>query len=472
MNIVDCISDDNLLGPWFAGPSWDGWKAVLKGAFAIPMNEGELAFFKQVAQRDPPRKRVRELWAIAGRRAGKDSIASAIDVWFGAFEDFQHRLRPGEWASIVSLASDREQARLLFRYVSGYFANVPMLRALVRREHADGLELNNRSEIGVLASNFRSVRGRSIACGNLNEVAFMRSEESASPDVEVYNALVPGMATLPNSMLIGISSPHKRNGLLYAKWCESYGKDDDDVLVVAGASRTFNPSLPQKIVDDAMAKDPSKARAEWLGQWRDDLAEYLPRALIEAAVDDDVVVRPPISNVQYSAFADPSGGASDSFTCAIAHRENDTAILDCAVEIRAPFDPTEATRDIVRTLREYGLHRVVGDRYGAQWVVDAFRRAGCEYAHAEIDRSAIYRNCLPLFASGHVRLLDHPKLVAQFAGLERKTLSGGRERIDHPDIANAHDDLSNSCAGALVLASGVLRDPNAFDIETFVKAYA
>ena len=44
------------------------------------------------------------------------------------------------------------------------------------------------------------------------------------------------MATLPTSMLIGISSPHKRNGLLYAKWCESYGKDDDDVLVVAGAS--------------------------------------------------------------------------------------------------------------------------------------------------------------------------------------------------------------------------------------------
>ena len=177
MNIVDCISDDNLLGRWFAGPSWDGWKAVLKGAFAIPMNEDELEFFRQVAQRDPPRKRVRELWAIAGRRAGKDSIASAIDVWFGAFEDFGDRLRPGEWASIVSLASDREQARLLLRYVSAYFANVPMLRALVRREHADGLELNNRNEIGVLASNFRSVRGRSIACGNLNEVAFMRSEE-------------------------------------------------------------------------------------------------------------------------------------------------------------------------------------------------------------------------------------------------------------------------------------------------------
>ena len=233
------------------------------------------------------------------------------------------------------------------------------------------------------------------------------------------------MATLPTSMLIGISSPHKRSGLLYSKWCDSHGKDDDDVLVVAGELRTFNPSLPQKIVDDAMAKDPSKARAEWLGQWRDDLAEYLSRALIEDAVDDGVIVRPPVPNVRYSAFADPSGGASDSFTCGIAHRENDMAILDCLIEIAPPFNPTEATNDIAATLRAYGLRSVVGDRYAAGWVVDAFRRAGVEYKHADIDRSAIYRNSLPLFTAARLRLLDHPKLIAQFASLERKTLSGG-----------------------------------------------
>ena len=445
---------------------------MLKAAFVIPMSDDEQAFFEQVAQRDPPQKRVREVWPIVGRRGGKNSIASAIDVWFSAFEDFQDRLRPGERASIVSIASDREQARLLMRYVAACFANVPMLGALVRREHADGLELSNRSELIVLASSYRSVRGRSIALANLNEVAFLRDETSTSPDVEVYNAIVPGMATLPGSMLVGISSPHKRSGLLYQKWRESFGKDDEDVLVVRGASRMFNPSLPQKIVDDAMAKDPAKARAEWLGEWRDDLAEYLPRALIEAAVDDGVAVRPPVPRVQYSAFADPSGGQSDSFTCAIAHVEGDMVLLDCLIEIVPPFNPNEATNDIARTLNQYGLRKVVGDRYAAGWVVDAFRRGGVEYAHAEIDRSAIYRNCLPLFTAGRVRLLDSRKLVTQFSGLERRTLSGGKERIDHPDVASAHDDLSNAAAGALVLASGVIRDPNAFDIQTFIRAYS
>jgi hypothetical protein len=40
---------------------------------------------------------------------------------------------------------------------------------------------------------------------------------------------------------------------------------------------------------------------------------------------------------------------------------------------------------------------------------------------------------------------------AQFAALERRTSSVGRDRIDHP--VNMHDDLSNATAGALVAAA-------------------
>lgn len=472
MNIHQAFQDPALFGPWFVGPSWHGWGAILKAAFGLPMTRGERMLFRAVAQRDPPRKRVRELWIVAGRRAGKDSIASVIGTWFAAFENYDGRLRPGEFATVLSLAFDRLQAKIQLRYSMAYFERIPMLAGLVTRESADGLELSTGAELTILANNFRSVRGRSLACTILGECAFWRDDTSAAPADELYVAIVPGGATIPGSMIVGISSPHRRDGLLYEKWKDHFGKPDDDVLVIQAASRLLNPTLSQKIVADALSRDPAAARSEWLAEWRDDIAAYLSRELIEAAVDDGVVVRPPVPGVRYKGFADPSGGASDSFTCGIAHRENDTAILDCLIEVQPPFNPTEATNDIAATLRAYGLHSVVGDRYAAGWVVDAFRRAGVEYKHSDIDRSAIYQNCVPLFASGRVRLLDNPKLVAQFASLERKTLSGGRERIDHPDIANAHDDLSNSCAGALVLASGVLRDPNAFDIETFVKAYA
>jgi hypothetical protein len=41
VNIIETMSDGELFGPWFAGASWNAWRAVLKGAFALPMDDGE-----------------------------------------------------------------------------------------------------------------------------------------------------------------------------------------------------------------------------------------------------------------------------------------------------------------------------------------------------------------------------------------------------------------------------------------------
>ena len=218
---------------------------------------------------------------------------------------------------------DKSQAGVVEKYTRAYFADIPLLRSLVKRETADGLELTTGAELDVLASNFRGVRGRSVACVVMDEVAFWRSETTGNPDVETYQALVPSLATIPGSMIVGISTPYRRAGLLWQKHRDYFGVDDDGVLVVHGSSRTFNPILPQAIIDDALRRDPAAARAEWEAQWRDDIAAFLSRELIESAVDRDVLVRPPQAGVDYHAFADPSGGLGDSFTAAIAHRDAD-----------------------------------------------------------------------------------------------------------------------------------------------------
>ena len=50
-----------------------------------------------------------------------------------------------------------------------------------------------------------------------------------------------------------------------------------------------------------------------------------------------------------------------------------------------------------------------------------------------------------------MRLIDSSRLVAQFAGLERRTFPTGKDRVDHG--RSGRDDLCNACAGALVLAA-------------------
>jgi hypothetical protein len=466
--ITDALSDPKLFGPWFSGPSWNMWRVVLKAAFAIPMTPSERDLFKSMAERDPPKKRVRELWCIVGRRGGKDSVASAIAAYFAGFIDWRKLglLRPGEAATCLCLATDKLRAQIVERYTRAFFQKIELLKPLIVRDAADGLVLTTGAELQILASNFRGVRGRSIALAILDECAFWMDERTSNPDVEVYQALAPSLATLSGSMIVGISTPYRRSGLLWSKHKDFYGVDDDDVLVVRGDSLTFNPTLDPKIVSDAMRRDPAAGRAEWGAQWRDDISAFLSRLLVEGAVDWGVFARPPQADQTYFAFTDAASGVEggDSFTAAVSYRDADgRAILACLIEIFPPFDPAVATKEICATLKAYGVVKVVGDRYSANWVASEYSRNGVSYEASEQDRSAIYANFLPLLTSGRARLLESQRLVGQLCNLERKTTPGGKDQISHPQGAGQHDDLSNSAAGACVLAGDWSSYDNSLD---------
>jgi hypothetical protein len=454
LDIVAAMNSKLLFADWFKGSSWDNWRTVLKAAFALPMTDAEHAFFRTVAGRDPPERQVRELWCVVGRGGGKDSVASLVVAYTAALFDRRDRLRPGERALCQLLACDRDQARIVLGYTRSYFESIAPLRRMVRREVAHGFELDNGVDVMIATNSYRAVRGRTLLLTIMDECAFWRDERSATPDEETYRAVAPGLARLPGSLLIGISTPHAKRGLLHRKFNEHYGQAGD-VLVIKAPSSTFNPTLDQAVIDQALAEDAFAGRAEWLAEFRDDVSNWAPRELIEAAVDHGVLVRPPQSRARYVAFCDPSGGQGDSFTCAVAHREGDIVVLDCLIEIVPPFNTDAAVAHIAQTLKSYGCTRVVGDGYGKEWVVQTFARHSIRYDNSEHDCSALYANALPLFSSGRAKLLDNKRLVHQFAGLERTVLPAGRDKITHPK--GAHDDLANSVAGAIVLAGEARR---------------
>ena len=215
--IIDAMTDAECFGPSFEGESWNAWRAILKAAFAIPMTPAELTTFGELAGgRAPPKRRVRELWVAAGRRAGKDGIASLLATFAATIEQAHvGRLRPGETAVVECLAVDREQARIVLSYIKALFASIPDLGAMVKRETRFGLDLDNSVAIEVTTNNFRQARGRTVLLAILDEVAFYRSDDSATPDYEVYRAVVPSLATLPDSLLVAISSPYRKAGLLW-----------------------------------------------------------------------------------------------------------------------------------------------------------------------------------------------------------------------------------------------------------------
>lgn len=452
MNIADAMNSPQLFGPSFEGESWDRWRAIISATFALPMTDAEEALFREVAGgRDRPLHPVSCAVYVAGRGSGKSAIASLIAAHIASTFDPRGRLRPGEKAVVMCLAVDRAQAGIVFNYIRAYFEAIPLLAALVVEIGDEEIELVNRVVIVVATNSYRSVRGRSLLAVICDECAHWRSEDSANPDVEVVGAVRPGLARMPGSILVLISTVHKKSGVLYQNWHDCFGRDDPDTLVVVGTTPQFNRTFDRKVIEKDLASDPALYGAEYLCQWRDDLADFVDRATIEAAVDYGVTVRPPRRGIRYTCGGDPSGGVKDSFTAAISHMEGDAAVLDCLVEIRPPFSPTAAVRQVADVAKSYGCRSITGDKYAAEWVVEAFAKVDIEYAHSERDRSAIYLDTLPLFTSGRTRLLDNKRLVNQFAGLERRTSSVGKDRIDHG--ANGSDDLCNAAALALVLAA-------------------
>ena len=163
--------------------------------------------------------------------------------------DWLPHLRPGERAAIVCLAVDRVQAAIVFRYIRAYFELVPLLSQLVSRISSnDTIELLNGVDIIVATCNDRSIRGKTVALAILDEVCFWREEGGSyvSPDVEVYSAISPSLATLrkAGAVIVGISTVYRKQGLAFNKWREHHGKPGD-ILVIRQPSVVFNPLLDQ-----------------------------------------------------------------------------------------------------------------------------------------------------------------------------------------------------------------------------------
>ncbi|MHC1947288.1 hypothetical protein IF803_23185 [Bradyrhizobium sp. UFLA06-06] len=462
MNIIEALDDPNLFEPWFRGPTWNPWRVVLKAIFALEMTDEEKKFFRSIADREPPTEPVKEAWFIVGRRGGKDSVASLLAAHMAAMFNGTSHLRPGERGVVMCLACDRDQARIVLNYTRSYFVEIDLFSGMISKETQFGFELTNNIDISVATNSFRAVRGRPVLCAILDETAFWRDENSANPDQETYNAIKPGLASLPGSLVIGISSPYRKSGLLYQKYRDHYGKDSK-ILVIKAPTRLLNPLIDQSIIDEAMAEDPAAASAEWLAEFRDDISAFVTREAIDACTTPDVLERPRVDGVKYSGFIDPSGGSSDSMTLAIGHsqlsedKKRSIAVLDAVREIRAPFSPEDAVAEFAALLKSYGIRIARGDRYAAEWCRESFKKAGIEYRPADLSKSEIYRDLLPRLNSGEVDLLDNQRLATQLLGLERRTARGGRDSIDH--APGAKDDLANATAGCLVYLTSARHQP-------------
>lgn len=456
-DIHTAATDKKLLGAALGNDlaTWVVWFVVLKAAFGLRLTAAELVLFEEIAGgRKPPTERVSELWVIAGRRGGKSRMASLIAVYLAAFAENAGALAFGEAGHVLALAPSKDQARLIRDYAAGHFAASSILRQEVESESATEIRLKGNICLGVHSNSFRTVRGRTLLAAVFDEVSFWRDEASASPDKEVYRAVLPALAST-GGMLVGISTAYRRVGLLYEKHRDHFGADGD-ILVIQAPTERLNPTIDKRIIARARESDPAAALSEWDAEFRNDLSAFLDDATIDAAIDRSRPLELPYSHRhRYFAFTDASAGRKDHFTAAVAHKVGALIVIDAIRGCRPPFDPQSVAYDFAKLAKLYGCQEIVGDNFAGEWVASAFRSAGIGYRRSDTVRSALYLEMLPLFTQGAISIPDHPQLIRELRLLERRASRSGKDGIDHP--TNGSDDYANSVAGAAYLCGRAIR---------------
>jgi hypothetical protein len=287
--IFDLIAND--WRPWFRAfkwlpgkeqQTWLPWFSFLRVLFGSKLTAADIELFQSCTGRtDAPANGFNTAWLCCGRRSGKSRMLAMIASYLAVFRDWSPYLSPGEVPTVMVIAADRRQSRVIFRYTREFLKALDVVS--IERETQEVLELSNGVSVEIMTADFRSVRGYTAVALLLDEVTFWSSENTNSA-AEIINALAPSMATVPGAVLLCASSPYAKRGVLYDAFREHHGRNGDDVLFWRAATRTMNPSVPESFIAAEIRKDPASAAAEYGAEFRDDISSFVLPELVDAAI--------------------------------------------------------------------------------------------------------------------------------------------------------------------------------------------
>ncbi len=329
---------------------------------------------------------------------------------------------------------------------------------MVTRDVDATIEFSNGAVLEICTNDADLIRGRSaIGVFGSESAHWDTREKAASSDAEVVAGLRPSLSMCPDGgMMAFFSSVFLKRGWMYRQFERHFGRDGAKTLVWFAPTRVMNPLVPQEEIDEAIAEDGPKFRAEYENIWRDSESDFCNIELVERITDFGEIERPPERGRMYMAYVDVAlGTGRDSASIAVGHVDDDkqrSLVVDLVLEQKPPFVPAGLIAGWARTLKEYGIHQVFGDRVAGAFHTTEWARAGVLYNPGEnwkLSTSDVYLHALPLISSGRARLNDCETFRSQVVALERRVSITGHESVTHP--ANVHDDVATAVCGLLTL---------------------
>jgi len=421
INIIEAINDPNIIGDEISPAQ----EAALRAIYGLPLDEEQSVLAQQMAGGGWQQgEEQREAVFICGRRSGKsDKLASNVAIYEAFFRD--HDLSAGETGVVLLLAQNMRQAKVVKGYIEGKIERSPILSRHVVAKRAQELELDNGITIAIHPASFRSIRGLSVVCCICDEIAFWWTEDNyANPDVEVIRAVRPSMATFAHGKLLMVSSPYTMSGVLWDAWRNR--DKDPHVLVWHAPTRLMNPTVPQKFLEREQERDPENYRREYDAEFTEAISGFLSADAIEACIVEDREQLAYNPDNHYCAAID-AAYKGDLFSLAIAHmdKERRVVVVDLLTgwqgSKKEPLKLSEVMPQIKTICKQYNVHNVLGDQFGAEPLKDAFSRNSLSYEERTFtnqSKADIYATLRTRIIDGTIELLDHQKSLKELRGLE------------------------------------------------------
>src|SRR5690606_36278465 len=132
-------------------------------------------------------------------------------------------------------------------------------------------------------------------------------------------------------------------------------------LVAQAPTRTMNPSLPQKIIDRAYERDAVSAASEMGAEWRNDIAAFIGRDMLDNCTRSGPLILPPQRGIKYRGFVDVAGGGADEYTMAISYKDESRNMAVIVGVWGEKGDPARITEQYSKILKSYGIAQIQGD---------------------------------------------------------------------------------------------------------------
>lgn len=453
-----------------------------------------------------PGKQRREMVLSVGRRSGKTLITSCVI----AYESYKLLLKgnpqmyygssQSNVIQLISVATDRDQAGLLYREASGHFTKCDFFKAYMANATQSFATFQTPFDIeryGSYAENqkarysinvtFRScvakgLRGGANILVALDEVAHFGDKGQASAE-EVYQAVEPSTRTFSpkdphdptvplgenEGRIILISSPLGKQGLFYKQFNLGFGdnKAADNLLCIQAPTWEVNPTVPAETFVASYLKDPNVFFTEFGAEFTDRTRGWItdPADLV-ACLDPKAKprTRAPARAPHFLGLDVALVG--DYTSVAIGHNDPEgRVVLDYIDRIKAgEGDYIDRERlefdDVVDWVFDLSRRFYLSDGIFDQWagipMEQALKKRGLSTLksvhHTRQLSSQMFQNFKTLMLDRKLVLFDSPipdgedhcDYITELLELQAEYISKYIVKVEAPQMEGKHDDFADA----------------------------